>query len=90
LASMNSTVLPQPPYTSLTWPWETFSYFTNRNALWKDNDFRQFKRLWKIHRQSYARSQKKAYQDFPEVATVLEAVHTLKAVRLPQLQACPK
>jgi hypothetical protein len=34
----------------LTWLWQTFSYFPNWNPLWKDDDFRWFKRLQKICR----------------------------------------
>jgi hypothetical protein len=47
LATMNTTVLPQPPY-SPDLVQQTYSYFPNWNPLWKDNNFRWFKRLWKI------------------------------------------
>jgi hypothetical protein len=34
----------------VAWLWQTFSYFPNWNPLCKDDDFRWFKKLWKICR----------------------------------------
>jgi hypothetical protein len=67
----SATLLPTP----LTWLWQTFSYFLNWNPLWKDDDFRLFKRLRKIRGRSYARSRKGTLGLFPEVAAALGVVH---------------
>jgi hypothetical protein len=55
---VNITVLPHHP-THLTRHQQTFSCFPNRNALWKDDDFRWFRRLQTIHRWSYVWSRKR-------------------------------
>jgi hypothetical protein len=96
LANANTAGLPQPLSTHLTWLRQTFSYFPNWNPLWKDDDFRRFKRSQKIRRQSYTwslerhtRTVSRSGNGVRSSASVQEG-STLKVIRLTQLEAYPK
>jgi hypothetical protein len=65
-------------------------------STWKDNGFRQFKRLQKIQRWSYVQSLKRHTRivsrcgNSVQSGASMQEVSTLKVIRLTQLQACPK
>jgi hypothetical protein len=95
LANMNTLCLLSHP-THLTWLRQTFSYFPNWNPLWKDDEFIRSKRLRKIRRWSYVRSQKRhtravsrSDNGIGSCASMQEG-STLMVIRLTQLQACSK
>jgi hypothetical protein len=93
LANTNTTVLPQPPY-SLTWLRKT-SYFQTWNPLWKD-DFRWFKRWWKIRRRSYTRSRNRRTRTASRSGysvgsgASMQEGSILNVILLTRLHACPK
>jgi hypothetical protein len=82
--------------THMTWLLQTFSYFWNWNPLWKDDDFRRFKILLKIHRQSYmwsrercTRTVSRSGSDIGSGVSIQEGSN-LKGIRLTELEGCPK